>query len=241
MTDKKYNDPVELAKCYYTLNEEGTATYQEIADELGCSVGTISMRFNEEYYPDIVEEIQEMGPEDFEAGDYVEELDELTEEEVYDEVWSFLASNFTEPDTDKADIHSEPLMLRVLVRETNIGGAIEEGYGLGIKNPCVAVSQHLCSDVMVDRFNDEAIGLISVGYDRIEVKSECNLTIGSGIRAIFGDFAPEVSYQQAGWLNYKVNSEEVELERLCEECDLLPRTVMRLLDRFDLEVPSNWR
>lgn len=66
MVDKPYNDPETLARLKL-VGKDGTGmSHKEIAEELGCSIGTISLRFNEKYHPDKVEEINSYDKSDFE-------------------------------------------------------------------------------------------------------------------------------------------------------------------------------
>lgn len=223
MSDEPWNDPKELAR----LRKVEDMSYAEIADELGCSTGTISIRFNEEYYPKLNEQMEQYDASDFEGEKHVEDLDELTTGEVEYRVEEYLTNNFVEPTLDIGHLYVEQLFLAVVVAETEVGEAIDKAYGLGVKNPVVAISEHIYTEPIEEKFDDEAIGLIVVSEDEIRVGSDCELTHGSGISYVFGDASPEAAYNEAAYLNWRLST-NTPMQEICQEASLLPRTVRRL-------------
>jgi hypothetical protein len=236
MSDKPYDDPQRLAELYYTLHDNGTAPYSDIADELGCSVGTISLRFNEEHYPNFVETIESMGPEDFEGTErdpYQIDVDKVSER-IYD----CLHENWVVSDRQGKTIVSEGMGLIIYVCSGDYDEFIDKCYSSGYTNPCVAVSEHECTDVVRDKFDSEAIGLLSVSKKSIEVVSPCDLTIGSGVSSIFGGSAPTTGYREVAWLTYHCEVEDFSMEQLCEMCSLLPRSIRQMVDEYGID--ANW-
>lgn len=241
MTDKAYNDPKTLARLYYTLSDDGTATYSEIAEELECGVGTVSMRFNEDYYPEIVEQVESMGPEDFQDGKAVEELDEIEESELLEVVAEQLA-DWAETTQEDGVLYCDELDLFTITTTTHVQDALNQAYDIaidtdGVLNPCVAVSEHLIRDEMVDRFEGEGIALLSVSSDDVVVRSDADLTVGSGVRSLFEDgLENTLAYRQAAWLSKKLESNDV--EDLCRECSVLPATIRGYAQRYDIPIQT---
>lgn len=68
MSSKPYNDPEKLARERWRGGEKHS--YKEMAEELDCSPGTISIKMNQ-----FEEELQKYGPSDFEDLDEVDKED----------------------------------------------------------------------------------------------------------------------------------------------------------------------
>lgn len=222
---KPYDDPKELARLYKAED----MSYAEMAEELGCSAGTISIRMNR-----YEEEIEEYDASDFQAEKHVEELAELESDEVYEVLREYLFDKFEAPTDEIGDLYVEPLYLAIYITGIEVGDAIDAAYSSGVKNPCIAVSEHHYSDALQERMNGEAIGLLVVTEDNVRVESECELTLGSGVRSLFDrDYGPAISYQHAAWLQYQVASGKDATE-IAHEAQLLPKSIETKMDEYDI-------
>lgn len=230
---KPYDDVEKLAHLYHTLRDDGKASYQDIADELGCSVGTISIRFGR--WGDKIK--NDYSEDDFQSGKYVEELPEYTEDEMLGRFERFFEERFgIIPQTEGREVHAAEFLTIVRVSDISekaVKDDIKELYGCGELNPCVAISEHQLNDRIIDRFRDEAIGLLVVSEDGIKVISDCTLTKGSTVEAFMSTPMNDgLLYLSKGWLNYACG--RMEPHDIAVKTSVRPETIESQLRAFSL-------
>jgi len=230
MTDKPYEDAKTLAKLRKPWSDSEGMTYSEIADKLGVSTGTISIRFNN---PSLVEEIESYGPDDFQFDTHVDELDSLDPSEVAAEV-ARVGSEYGDAHQDGSTVEVGEIYLFVSIVSDSLSEAIDNAYESRMANACVAISEDQMSNEIREKLEEEAIGFISVSYDGIEVVQECRITHGSGIRPLFdGRDEHATSYQSKAWLKNELENGAT-IYGLADRCSLLTRTVENLIDEYKL-------
>lgn len=221
---KDYNDPKKLAEARWHGGEKHS--YEEMADYLDCSTGTISLRMNnKEHYG--VEDVDKYGPEDFqdEGGPFEMEVDP---QEILFHVSDYLEDWVEEPKVEQRHVFADELDLAIVVASKDqITEAVESAYHINEPNSYIAVSEHIVNAVS-EHLESEAVGLLSVGAS-IDVIQESRISRNSSARFVFEDERPGMDYNNLTWLRYQIEVEGASREELMEKCSVLPSTIDRFM------------
>jgi len=208
MTD--HRDPDKLAWALHTSD-----THAEAAEKLDCSVGSISV-----WKAKLSDELEQYDESDFTEQSH--DPDEVSRQAIRERLLELL-------DADLSDGRITDSGLGVV-----IGSSVNEVAGTDL-NPMVAISQHNYDQSWVERCEREDVGLIVVTHDDIEVVVDCDVTFGSGMRAIIDpENAGTVDkYQSRAWMK----TQDKSVVEIAKECSLTPRSVRTVLSDLNLDTP----
>lgn len=210
-----HKDPQHFAWALYT-----SENYEEAADKLGCSTGTISVWKNK--HGDKLEEYSESDFTEKKADP--DKVDQSGIEQSICEAYPY------EVDTSGSIIRGSEFGFIV-----DINGKPSDVAGKDL-NPFIAISEHKLTDEWINRCQDNDVGLIVVSDDSIKVLEDSSIANGSGMRALLtpDDASTRDKYLSTAWLEHVIDNEYTEID-IARECKLMPRTVESTLDRFELD------
>jgi len=225
---KEYEDPEKLARLYFKHGN-----YADVADELNCSVGTVSLKMDK-----YEEEIAEYDEGDFSYGT-TRNLDEVSVSDVEDAVRGAMAS----VGYGKEDVRVNTFNPKFVVDDADMAVWISEEDGLaqafgeasicGYRNTAVAVSEHLLEGSLKANAMIAGPGLLSVSEDGIRVECDSTLVDNSGIMALLDDEADSYTkYKNKEWLRIQYKKHNRDPIDIAEECSVRTPTIKEYLDKF---------
>lgn len=227
-----YEDPELLAR----LRVKEDMTQPEIADELGCSVGTISLKLSK--YSD---EIDKYEPSDFDDRNRArEERDEVGVDSIEQSVkevlndYGVVLENTRLANGARADLAIDEHEIAVFIADGNLMEAIGQASICGYKNACVAVSDHRADKALVDKITPAGPGLFVVEAERVRIDVDPSFERSSGVKSLLSDEVDTFKkYNSEAWLKRQIEAGEP-IYDIAEECSVQPWTIVKYLDRYSI-------
>lgn len=223
-----YENPEKLAEARYRGGE--VRSYGEMAEYLGCSQGTISIKMKK--YED---EISEYSKSDF-AG-RLTPADTPAEFDL-SEVRSIVTDLFSEvaevEATDDGILVDEYDIFIFIAGKDSIIETFRKANDRAYFNSAIAVSEHQIDHPFWEDIENSEVGVLVATDDGIRIEQDCSFHDGSGFWALIDEDAPtHAKYTSKAWLKKRVG-DGVEPIDMAREASVRTPTIESKINQFNL-------